>query len=126
MSASSTRYTHDKDIGERERWQYDADLVDEAGALITAARFSVLTVKIHALDAARTVIQTTTNILNAGRGTISAAGHQRIVFTAADSAMVDPTRRRETRLATVEGIYDGTGEYAREILWVVKNMEFRT
>jgi hypothetical protein len=122
----SVRYVNAEPVPERVGWRYQGTLKDETGAVIPAATFSGLTVTIYALDAAQTVIQASTSILNVGRGVLDAFGVLTITFLPADSAMVDATLLEERHVALVEGDYAGTRKFAREIEWGARNMAYRT
>jgi hypothetical protein len=132
----STRYVNPELVPERVGWRYQGTLKDEAGAVIPAATFTALTVTIYALDAAQTIIQASTSILNVGRGVLDAFGVLTVTFVPTDSAIVDPTSMvsltpRETvpgerHIALVEGDYAGTRKFAREIEWPVRNLSKRS
>jgi hypothetical protein len=122
----STRFIAVDMVPERVGWRYQGTLKDELGAVIPAATFTSLRVTIYALDAALTIIQASTSILNAGRGTLDAFGVLTITFDPGDSAMVDTTLMTERHVALIEGDYAGTRTFAREIEWQIVNLALRT
>lgn len=127
MSSTSTRYTHDEEVGESVGWEYHGTLNQENGTPIPVASFSSMTIEIYALDSARTTIQAETSILNVGRGVLDPAGLLTITFLHTDSAMVNPAKPRERHLALVKGDYSSpVRKYKREIEWTVKNIEKTT
>lgn len=121
----SVRYINAEPVPERVGWRYQGTLKDEAGTVIPAATFAALTITIYALDAAQTIIQASTSILNTGRGTLDAFGVLTITFLPADSAIVDTTLLAERHVALVEGDYAGTRKFAREVEWGISNMAKR-
>ena len=120
-----TRYVNAEPVPERVGWRYQGTLKDETGAVIPAATFTALTVTIYALDAAQTIIQASTSILNVGRGVLDAFGVLTITFVPTDSAMVDATLAQERHVALIEGDYSGTRKFAREVEWLVLNLSKR-
>ena len=121
----STRYVNPETVPERVGWRYQGTLKDEAGAVIPAATFTALTVTIYALDAAQTIIQAPTSILNVGRGVLDAFGVLTITFVPTDSAMVDAALAQERHVALIEGDYSGSRKFAREIEFQVVNLAKR-
>lgn len=111
---------------EQTAWTYGGDLVDQANAPLTAANLATLTLRIYNdEDAAKTDILGSTNILNADRGTLDAAGKLAVDFRPADSALVDATKRLERHIALLEWSWIKSGvtfRGRREIVHRIRNL----
>jgi len=134
----AVRFILQNPVPERVGWGYFGEIFDEENAPVPASAFSVLQVsKIYVEDAALTeIVAVPASILNAGRGTLDAAGNLTIIWLPGDSVIVNATseisitgtRRRvkgERHVALLEGLYATGREFAREIAWDVVNLAKR-
>jgi hypothetical protein len=105
----------DKEIAEKTVWRYTADLKKEDGTAVAPADLSTLTLTVYAQDTALTIINglNAANILNAGRGTLDAAGKLTIVLAGDDLALVDPAAAYEDHVMLIQGTYASGTRFAR-------------
>lgn len=97
--------------------------VDEVGDPIQLADLAALTLTLYE-KSSETVINNRNDIdvLNASIGTVDAIGNWTLDLTAADMAILDTNRSKETHVALLEWTYGLSGEGREEIEFQVYNM----
>ncbi|HJR01824.1 MAG TPA: hypothetical protein VKA83_09345 [Methylomirabilota bacterium] len=113
-------------IPEKSAFRYTADLKKEDGSALGSGDVSALTLTLYNLDAALTLINGVngTNILNIGRGTLSAGGALVVVLDALDLALVDATKESEKHIALITATYAAGARFMRhEIEHTVVNLQ---
>jgi hypothetical protein len=115
-----------QEIPEKGTWLYEADLKKEDGTALTSPEINSLTLTVHALDAAKTIINglNAVNILNVGRGTVNDLGHLTVVLTGDDLALVDPAAPFENHIALIQGVYSSSQRFTKhEVLHKIINLD---
>ncbi len=102
-----------------------ATIVDETGTAIPSTTLATLVLTLYDRETG-TIINSVsqTNILNTGRGTVSATGELTITLTPADNALVTSAKAREQHVMLVEWTYPAGGAKAgkQELEFSVDNI----
>lgn len=104
---------------------YTGVLKDENGDPLPAASVTTLRLWLYALDGARTIINSVSNlnILNMGRGTLDSSGNLAIELLPADMAIVDSSKTTEVHVMLIRFTYaGGVKAGAHEVEFPVKNL----
>ncbi|HXG76459.1 MAG TPA: hypothetical protein VNJ53_07815 [Gaiellaceae bacterium] len=113
-------------VAERTTLRYEADLLDEAGAVLGPSDLSTLTLTIYALDAARTVVNGVdrVNVLNVGRGSFDPTTKRfRLTLQPADNQLVT-NATEETHVLLLEWTWAAGAKAGRhEIEIRVRNLD---
>jgi hypothetical protein len=114
----------DEEINELDSWRFRATLTKDDGSPLGSAALTALTLTVYDLETNGIINGLNqANILNAGRGTIDAAGNLTVALESADNPVVTSDNLRERHRARVIGSWNsGKGHTSKEFEFTIVNL----